>query len=170
MILSCSHKCVKSLAESEKGSIQCPECRAVTKLGREGVKRLKINLALRNVISKLDQVFQTRSHTQNSPHHLQVQVKTIKSCSRCEKSPTLQCDECDDIYCDSCSETMHAAGKTLSKSKYPDTIPQESGNRTPSRLWVHLLPFKNSTALIIPSSSSMSVPRTILSSARAACW
>ena len=59
VILACSHnlclKCAETLTGPEKDSIQCPECRGVTKW-KEGGEGLKINLALRNVISKLDQV------------------------------------------------------------------------------------------------------------------
>jgi len=88
----CSH-CLENFINSstdKTDSVSCPLCRVVTPLPENGVRGLKVNHYLKNIVDKLRA------------------AQSTKMCAECDRSiATCFCKQCRVFLCNDCNEKVH---------------------------------------------------------------
>ena len=93
-------------------SIQCPVCRATCSLGG-GIDRLPLNLALKNMVEKLEHAQKNKGIGGKKAFPSKRKLK----CDVCEKKPALmECVTCVVKYCEACLETCHPKDRAVFKA------------------------------------------------------
>lgn len=93
VVLGCLHTFCVSCLESivEDSSISCPMCRSLFSLDENGVKGLKTNHYLANIVEKLRK------------------AQTARMCAECSNSLCkVFCKDCKACLCDNCNEKIHS--------------------------------------------------------------
>ena len=92
-------------------SIQCPVCRATCNVSG-GIDRLPLNLALKNMVEKLESAQKNKGVNRKS-----FPPKRKLKCDVCEKKPaSMECVTCVVKYCDACLDTCHPKDRAVFKA------------------------------------------------------
>lgn len=108
-------ECAKGLWQNKSNqvaanSITCPVCRANC-VCPSGVERLPLNLALKNMVEKLEAAQKGKSLGRKPS------VRRKFKCDVCEKKPAvMECVTCVVKYCDACLETCHPKERAVFKA------------------------------------------------------
>ncbi|EKX53971.1 hypothetical protein GUITHDRAFT_132400 [Guillardia theta CCMP2712] len=90
-------------------TINCPVCRATCSLAN-GVERLPLNLALKNMVEKLEAAQKGKTAKKTS-------IRKKFKCDVCEKKPAvMECVTCVVKYCEACLETCHPKERAVFKA------------------------------------------------------
>mmetsp|Transcript_10210 Transcript_10210/g.23298 ORF Transcript_10210/g.23298 Transcript_10210/m.23298 type:complete len:623 (-) Transcript_10210:107-1975(-) len=90
-------------------TINCPVCRATCSLAN-GVERLPLNLALKNMVEKLEAAQKGKPAKKTS-------IRKKFKCDVCEKKPAvMECVTCVVKYCEACLETCHPKERAVFKA------------------------------------------------------
>ena len=94
-LLDCPHVCcavcIQKLIEGEREIVDCPECRHVTHIPKDGVDAMKTNLRLRNLAEKHDE-------------HI---TKKSRSCPKHNILIDYYCKKCNIVGCSTCMMKNH---------------------------------------------------------------
>lgn len=122
--LPCFHTFCSACVENiiRKNEVKCPLCRTTSDLGEIGIKSLKINHYLANIVDKLKSAQSTKMcgnyfFKMSNGFSIKIFVcffflkKKLVECA--VTISTIYCKECKFSFCSECDEKTHASGKKI---------------------------------------------------------